>query len=89
GIVGAIVLVAGWPLHGIAWTQPVGKPISVRLLQGNVPQDVKFQQTGIERSLELYTKMVTEQPAQLVITPETAFPIMIQDMPQEIALAIR
>lgn len=88
-IVGAAVLVAGWPLHGIAWTQPVGKPISVRLLQGNVPQDVKFQQTGIERSLELYTKMVTEQPAQLVITPETAFPIMIQEVPQEIALAIR
>ncbi len=89
GIAGALVLVAGLPLHGIAWTQPVGKPISVRLLQGNVPQDVKFQQTGIERSLELYTKMVTAKPAQLVVTPETAFPIMIQEMPQEIALAIR
>ncbi|WP_425515452.1 hypothetical protein, partial [Stenotrophomonas indicatrix] len=48
-----------------------------------------FQQTGIERSLELYTKMVTEKPAQLVVTPETAFPIMIQEMPQEIALALR
>ncbi|MBZ2401207.1 carbon-nitrogen hydrolase family protein, partial [Erwinia amylovora] len=36
-----------------------------------------------------YTKMVTEQPAQLVVTPETAFPILLQDMPQEIALAIR
>lgn len=89
GLAGGLVLVAGWPLHGIAWTQPTGKPISVRLLQGNVPQDVKFQQTGIERSLELYTKMVTEKPAQLVVTPETAFPIMIQEMPQEIALAIR
>ncbi|MGC5829320.1 apolipoprotein N-acyltransferase [Ralstonia pseudosolanacearum] len=89
GLAGVAVLAAGWPLHTIAWTQPVGKPITVRLLQGNVPQDVKFQQTGIEHSLALYTKMVTERPAQLVVTPETAFPILLQDMPQEIALAIR
>ncbi len=89
GGAGVLVLAAGWPLHTVAWTQPVGKPISVRLLQGNVPQNIKFEQIGIDQSLALYTKLVTEQPAQLVVTPETAFPIMLQEMPQEVALAIR
>jgi len=33
---------AGQLLKGLDWTTPHGKPISVRLLQGNVPQDMKF-----------------------------------------------
>ena len=45
---------AGAALVPLAWTQPAGQPIRVRLLQGNVPQDMKFEPVGVQRSLELY-----------------------------------
>lgn len=85
----AVLLGAGWLLAGRAWTEPVGAPLSVRLLQGNVPQDIKFEAAGIARSNALYRDMITAAPADLVITPETAFPLILQDMPPEIALALR
>ncbi len=84
-----VLLGSGWLLAGRAWTEPVGEPLSVRLLQGNVPQDIKFEAAGIARSNALYRDMITAAPADLVVTPETAFPLILQDMPPEIALALR
>ncbi|MBY4898891.1 apolipoprotein N-acyltransferase [Cupriavidus sp. AU9028] len=85
----AAVLAVGAALGPARWTEPVGEPISVRLLQGNVPQDIKFEQAGIDRSNALYRDMITAAPADLVVTPETAFPLILQDMPVEIATALR
>ncbi|TPQ35560.1 apolipoprotein N-acyltransferase [Cupriavidus pinatubonensis] len=93
GMVAAILAVAvlatGAALVPLAWTTPAGKPITVRLLQGNVPQDIKFEQAGVQRSIELYRDMITATPADLVVTPETAFPVILQDLPVEVALAMR
>ncbi|MDF3837634.1 apolipoprotein N-acyltransferase [Cupriavidus basilensis] len=80
---------AGAALAPIAWTKPAGKPISVRLLQGNVAQDIKFEPVGVQRSLELYRDLITAAPADLVVTPETAFPVILQDLPVDIAIAVR
>jgi apolipoprotein N-acyltransferase len=90
----AAALVAALPMAGaalapIAWTTPAGSPITVRLLQGNVPQDIKFEQAGVQRSIELYRDMITAAPADLVVTPETAFPVILQELPVEVAVAVR
>ncbi len=85
----AAVPVAGVALAPIAWTSPAGQPLSVRLLQGNVAQDIKFEPVGIQRSLELYRDLITAQPADLVVTPETAFPVILQELPVDIAIAVR
>lgn len=87
--VGAGILVAGALLRPVKWTEPAGRPISVRLLQGNVAQDVKFEPVGIQRSLELYRDLITAQPADLVVTPETGFPVILQDLPVDIARDVR
>ncbi|WP_455154070.1 apolipoprotein N-acyltransferase [Cupriavidus campinensis] len=79
----------GFALAPIAWTTPIGQPISVRLLQGNVAQDIKFEPVGIQRSLELYRDLITAEPADLVVTPETAFPVILQELPVDIAQAVR
>lgn len=84
-----IVPAAGAALAPLAWTTPAGKPLSVRLLQGNVPQDIKFEAAGIQRSIELYRDMITEARADLVVTPETAFPVILQDLPVDAAVAVR
>lgn len=85
----AAVPLAGAALGPLAWTSPAGRPVSVRLLQGNVPQDIKFEPVGVQHSLELYRDLITAKPADLVITPETAFPVILQELPVDIALAVR
>lgn len=90
----ALGLAIAVPLGGLAlaplrWTEPVGEPVSVRLLQGNVAQDIKFEQVGIDRSIALYRGMITAERADLVVTPETAFPVVLQDLPAETAAALR
>ena len=85
----AVVLGAGWGLRQIPWTEPAGKPIAVRLLQGNVPQNIKFEPVGVEASLALYRDMITAAPADLIVTPETAFPILVQQMPEPLAHELR
>jgi apolipoprotein N-acyltransferase len=77
----AIVLAAGWGLRTITWTQPSGQPISVRLLQGDIRQDEKFDTEFLMRILARYQKMITAAPADLIATPETAIPIWEQSLP--------
>ncbi|CAG9169904.1 Apolipoprotein N-acyltransferase [Cupriavidus pampae] len=86
---GAAIVIVGAVLRPVAWTQPIGEPISVRLLQGNVAQDIKFEPVGIQRSLELYRDLITAKPADLVITPETGFPVILQELPLDIAQDVR
>ncbi|MFC5472620.1 apolipoprotein N-acyltransferase [Paraherbaspirillum soli] len=78
-----LVLLAGLGLHGIDWTAPSGRPISVRLLQGNVPQEIKFDLTHINDSLRLYYDMITAAPADLIATPESAVPVFQTQLPRD------
>ncbi len=85
----AALLLGSAALAQLSWTTPVGHPLSVRLLQGNIPEDIKFSQTGIDRAMNLYQKLITEKPADLIMTPETGVPILVQDVPEEWGRAIR
>jgi len=58
-----------------------GAPISVRLLRGNVPQEVKFDIDRLNGTLALYHDMMTAAPADLIVTPETAIPILSRYLP--------
>lgn len=56
-------------------------PISLALLQGNIPQDEKFVPgEGIEMSLRWYGEQFRTQKAELVIAPETAIPLLKKDL---------
>ncbi len=72
---------AGHALKNVSWTQPKGEPISVRLLQGNVPQDMKFSEAQLLSSLTLYQRLLTAEPADLIVTPETALPMLASRLP--------
>ncbi len=78
-----IILASGFGLKAVNWTAPQGEPISVRLLQGNVPQEIKFdaQQTNV--TLTLYEDMIRAAPADLIATPETAFPLLAHQLPAD------
>lgn len=65
------------------WTQPHGLPISVRLLQGNVDQAIKFDNEHINESLVLYDQMISAAPADLIAAPETALPLLSSQLPPD------
>jgi len=69
-----LIVGAGAWLSSVQWTTPFGKPLSVRLLQGNVPQDLKFDADHLRASLTQYHVLITAAPADLIATPETAIP---------------
>ncbi len=78
----AAIGVGGQALRGIAWTTPDGAPTSVALLQGNVPQDMKWRPENIRATLDAYYRMAAASPAQLVVLPETALPLFETDLPR-------
>ena len=73
--------VGGQALRGIDWTTPDGAPTSVALLQGNIPQDMKWQPKKTHATLESYARMAAASPAQLIVLPETALPLFESDLP--------
>jgi len=81
--VGAIVAISlgGHVLRGIAWTTPDGAPTSVVLLQGNIPQDMKWLPEKSQATLEIYARMAAASPAQLIVLPETALPMFESSLP--------
>lgn len=88
-IVALFVLIVGIGAAMIPWTHPAGSPISVRLLQGNVPQSMKFEQSGVDSSVALYQELITSHPADLIVTPETAIPLLVQELPEPFVQTIR
>lgn len=63
-------------------TQSTGR-LGVALLQGNIPQDEKFQPgTGVTTALRWYGEQLQQTQAALVVAPETALPLLPQYLPQ-------
>ena len=67
-------------LQMLAWTQPTGAPLRVTLLQGDIPQDIKWLWEAREPSIELYAKLTREHwDSQLIVWPESALPEMYDE----------
>lgn len=69
-------------LRTIDWTQPEGEAFKVALLQGNIPQDLKFHEGKLVDTLETYRRLVLQTDARLIILPETALPLLRHDLPE-------
>lgn len=85
----AILWILGVPLHEVEWTQPQGEPVKVTLAQGNIPQELKFNEDRLVSTLETYRKMVQQSDARLIVLPETALPVLRQEMPENYAAMLR
>jgi apolipoprotein N-acyltransferase len=62
------------------FTRPVGS-LQVALLQGNVAQDEKFDRTRLWSDLEWYGAAISRVKTDLIITPETAVPLLPDSLP--------
>ena len=70
----ALVLACGYALRALEWTTPAAGPLRVALLQGSVPQDMKFDPARYERTLDTYARLAEGSDARLLVLPETAVP---------------
>ena len=81
-LVALLILGCGALLRFVPWTHPVGEPIRVALIQSNFSQDQKWRPENFPITLKLFHKLVVENPAQLVVLPETAMPFFLDTIPQ-------
>jgi apolipoprotein N-acyltransferase len=85
----AALWAGGELLRHVAWTEPVGAPFSVTLVQGNIGQDIKFTEDALAGTLDTYRRQVLQNPAKLTVLPETALPVMRDEVPQELLDQLR
>jgi apolipoprotein N-acyltransferase len=77
----ALVLMLG--LNQLRFTEAIGSPISVRLIQGNFEQSLKWNPSAITQQIRFYSDVILEQRADLIVIPETAFPLTEKDLPSD------
>jgi apolipoprotein N-acyltransferase len=70
--------VGGALLARVEWTVPVAQPVRVSLLQGNVPQSLKFDPDRYQSTLQTYARLAEASRARLIVLPETAIPRFLQ-----------
>ena len=64
-------------------------PFTVALLQGNIAQDEKFKPTGgLPDALQWYGEQLLASTATLVVTPETALPLLPEQLPEGYLVAL-
>jgi len=73
--------VVGLALRAVEWTQPEGEPFKVSLLQGNIAQGVKFEESNLVGTLETYRRLAQSSDARLIVMPETALPMLRDELP--------
>lgn len=77
----AFCLLSIWILGGllalIPWTEPSGNPVNISLVQGDIPQSLKWDPDQVELSLTRYAQL--SQPlfghTNLIVWPEAAIPL--------------
>jgi len=75
-----LVVLGGVLLDLVAWSTPRAEPLRLRLVQANIPQEMKFSRERLENSLRQYTSMTLTglENIDLVVWPETAIPTFMQ-----------
>ena len=67
------IWLGGQTLTSQQWTQPVDEPIKVTIIQGNVPQAIKWDRDQLFKTLALYQARTEENwDSDLIIWPENA-----------------
>jgi apolipoprotein N-acyltransferase len=65
----------------MTFTKPIVEPITVRLIQGNFEQTLKFNPQAISQQIDFYVGEIKKEAANLIIIPETAFPWPQNNLP--------
>ncbi len=80
GLVGLVIYGLPAAIPPLFWTESAGTPIRVSLVQGNIPQDIKWLPSMQQPTLELYTQLTREHwDSDLIVWPESAIPLFLHE----------
>lgn len=84
-----LALPSVWQMDHTGFSVAAGK-LEVALLQGNIAQDQKFQPgSGVPQALQWYGQQLQDNRAALVVAPETAIPLLPNQLPERYARELR
>ena len=76
--VAAATWILGFVLWGHEWTQPHGKPVTVAIVQGAIPQEMKLDQSQFEHILEVYQTLTAPHlGTDIIVWPESALAVPV------------
>jgi apolipoprotein N-acyltransferase len=85
----AALFLAGGLARLVPWTEPAGAPVRIALLQGNVAQEMKWREEVRTRTLLDYRRMIFDANARVVVSPETALPAFLDQLPADYMESLR
>ena len=86
-LIAFLLLLVQW--FAFEFSAPAGQ-LSVSLLQGNIPQSEKFEaSSGVPQALNWYAEQLGRNTASLIVAPETALPLLPQQLPEGYWAALR
>jgi apolipoprotein N-acyltransferase len=74
-----VLHIAGWSLYNRPLNQEAAAALKIGIIQGNIPNEIKFDSAGWGRALEGYTtgyKQLADRKVDAVLIPETALPFI-------------
>ena len=77
----SVPYVLGFGLNLISWTNDSGQPIKTVIIQGGVPQNLKWTAEQFPKTLNLYHQATKNSPKNsFIVWPEVAVPATTKDI---------
>lgn len=79
----------GYGLQGWSWTQASGDPLTITVVQGNIPQQDKWLPERRWQALNLYWQLTSQHwDSDVVIWPETAIPAFLDEVEEDFVMPL-
>ncbi|VAW74211.1 Apolipoprotein N-acyltransferase / Copper homeostasis protein CutE [hydrothermal vent metagenome] len=86
----SLIGLTGWALNQYHWTQRSGEPLTATLVQGNIPQELKWKPEQQRQTLERYVSLTNEHTdSDLIVWPETAVPSFYDQVEGDFLVPLR
>lgn len=78
------IWIVGWIAGKTEWVQPVGNPLQVSLIQGNIPIEDKWRPEKRDLIVDRYlTLSKAANTSDLIVWPESAVPVYLDEIDQK------
>lgn len=94
GMVVALLLLlplwgGAWAAGLVEWSRPVGEPLSVAVVQGNVPQETKWDPAQLQTRLERYADLTRAHLGRdLIVWPENSVTVFYHQVAEDFLLPL-
>ncbi len=82
-----LISLAGFGLKQLEWTEAAGEPLSITMVQGNIPQEMKWDRDERQKILDIYWDATQlHWDSELIVWPEVAIPGRSEDLKNDVLL---